>query len=168
MRRTFTALDDVLIERVFQPVSDLLSNQLQLSKAKAACICVDAASLAWIVSRAPGLSVAVIAWESGTAILDLALLLLGLAALISLRSLFRRAMVEKRANPLRIAMRPHRGMVVLMLATRPVQLMTFDLTDAADLAMLLCAASALYLAACAQHPPVRRRNNALILVPARG
>jgi hypothetical protein len=168
MRKTFAALDDVLIERVFQPVSDLLSNQLQLSKAKAACFCVDAASLAWIVSRTPGLSAAVIAWDSGAAFLDLALLLLGLAALISLRSLFRRAMVGQQANPLRMAMRPHRGIVLLMLATRPVQLTTFDLTDAADLAMLLCAASALYLAACAQRPPVRRHNNALILAPVRG
>jgi hypothetical protein len=169
MRKTFAALDDVLIERVFQPVSDLVSNQTGLSKAATACICIDIASLSWIFSRARGLSGAITAWDPLTTSLDLALLLLGLVALISLRSLFRRAATRKQANPLRQAMQPHRAIILLMLATRLTQLPAFDLTDAADLAMLLCASSALYLGACVERPPVRRRQAAsLTPAPLRG
>jgi hypothetical protein len=168
MRKTFAALDDVLIERVFQPVSDLMSRQTGLSRAVTACTCIDIASISWIVSRARGLSGAVTTWDPVTASLDLALLLLGLIALISLRSLFRRAATMKQANPLRQAMQPHRAIVLLMLATRLTQLPTFGLTDAADLAMLLCASSALYLGACVERPPVRRRQDALIPAPVGG
>jgi hypothetical protein len=168
MRKRFAALDDVLIERVFQPVSDLISNQIGLSKAMTACICIDIASISWIVSRTRGLSSAVTAWDPVATFLDLALLLLGLAALISLRSLFRRAATRKQANPLRLAMQPHRAIVLLMLATRLTQLPTFDLTDAADVAMLLCASSALYLGACVERPPVRRQQDVLIPAPVRG
>jgi hypothetical protein len=168
MRKTFAALDDVLIERVFQPISDLISNQFGFSKGTTACASIDLASIAWIVSRARGLSGGVTAGDAGAALLDLALLLLGLAALISLRSLFRRAATGKQANPLRQAMQPHRAIVLLMLATRLTQLPTFDLTDAADLAMLLCASSALYLGACVERPPVRRQPHALFSAQVRG
>jgi hypothetical protein len=168
MRKTFAALDDVLIERIFQPISNQISNQLRLSKATAACFCIDTASLAWIVSRTRGLSGAVTAWDAGAAFLDLVLLLLGLAALICLRSLFRRAATGKQANPLRQAMQPHRAIVLLMLATRLTQLQTFSLTDAADLAMLLSASAALYLGACVERPPLCRQQEALIPAPVRG
>jgi hypothetical protein len=160
MRRTFAALDDVLIERVFQPISDMVSNQIGLSSARVACFCIDTASLAWIVSRTRGLSDAVTAWDPVAAFPDLALLLLGLAALISLRSLFGRTATGQQANPLRRAMQPHRAIVLLMLATRLTQLPTFDLSDTADVAMLLCASSALYLGACVQRPPLRRQQDA--------
>jgi len=101
------------------------------------------------------LSDAVAAWESGTAFLDLVLLLLGLVALASLRTLFRRA-AGRQANPLRPAMRPHRAIVLLMLAARIAQLHTSGLAELADLAMLICAAAALYLGACVEPPPLRR------------
>lgn len=166
VRKTFAALDDALIERVFQPLSELIANQLRIQNAKAACICVDAASLAWIVSRGWGLAGA--AWDSATAVLDVALLLLGLAALISLRSLFRRTAKGKQANPLRQTMQPHRAIILLMLAARLTQLTPFGLTEAADLAMLLCAAAALYFGACVERPPVRRRHHELIATPIRG
>jgi hypothetical protein len=168
MRKTFAALDDVLIERVFQPISDLMSNQAGLSRATTACLCIDVASIAWIVSRARGLAAAVTASDAGAAFLGLALLLLGLAALICLRSLFRRAATGKQVNPLRQAMQPHRAIVLLMLATRLTQLPIFDLTDAADLAMLLCASSALYVGACVERPPVRRQQHVLVPAPVRG
>jgi hypothetical protein len=168
MSKTFAVLDDVLIERVFQPLSDLIWYRLGISKSAPACVCIDVASLAWIVSRARGLSDAVIGWNAGAAFLDLALLMLGLAALISLRALFRRAVTRKMANPLRQAMLPHRAVVLLMLASRLTQSPTFGLTDTADLAMLVSAASALYLGACVERPPVRRQPHALVAAQAPG
>ncbi|HBK05992.1 MAG TPA: hypothetical protein DDZ81_09010 [Acetobacteraceae bacterium] len=155
MRKTFAPLDDMLIERLFQPASDLMSHRLGFGRAAAACFCIDVASLSWIVSRAWGLSDAVAAWDAATAFLDMATLLLGLIALISLRTLFRRAS-SKQANPLRQVMRPHRAIVLLMLAARLAQFRSPAPADLADLAMLVCAAFALYLGACAERPPLRR------------
>jgi hypothetical protein len=155
MRKTFAPLDDALIERLFQPAADAVSNRIGLSRASAACYCLDIASLSWIVSRVRGLSDAVTAWDASNSFVDLTLLLLGLVALISLRTLFRRA-EGKQGNPLRMAMQPHRAVVLLMLVSRLVQLRSPGLADAADVVMLVCAASALYLGACAERPPVRR------------
>jgi hypothetical protein len=155
MRKMFAALDDVLIERVFQPVSNLLSDRIGLTRSGTACFCVDIASIAWIVARTGGLSDAVAAGNAGTLVLDLTLLLLGLVALTSLRTLFRRASTGKQANPLRLAMQPHRAIMLLMLASRLVQWQAPGLADAAELAMLVCAIAALYLGACTELPPIR-------------
>ena len=151
---TFAALDDVLIERLFQPASDLISYRIGLSRTAAACFCIDVACLAWIVSRARALSDAV---RRGT---PRSILRPGVAAAGSrcpgqpadAVSAHRR----QAGNPLRLAMQPHRAIVLLMLVSSLVQLQALSLADAADLAMLICAASALYLGACAERPPVRR------------
>jgi hypothetical protein len=161
MRMKFAPLDDALIERLFQPASDMVTNRLGGSPKTVACFCVDIASVCWIVSRLPGLSDAVVNWDASASLLNLSLLLLGLVAMISLQTLFRRA-GGKQANPLRQAMRPHRGIVLLMLAARLAQLREPGLADAADLAMLMFAAFALYLGACTERPPVRRRWAALV------
>lgn len=155
MRTTFAPLDDALIKWLFQPISDLIKHRIGLDRTMAACFCIDMASLAWIVSRARGLSGSVAAWDASTAFCDLAFLLLGLVALISLRTLFRRA-GRKPVNPLRLSMRPHRAIVLLMLATRLTQFQSPGLADVADFMMLLCATSALYLGACVEQPPLRR------------
>jgi hypothetical protein len=155
MRRAFTPLDDVLFERLFQPASDLISYRIGLSRTTTACFCIDIACLAWIVSCEPALSAAVAAWN-GAAVFGLALPLLGLVALVSLRTLFRRT-GDSLANPLRLAMQPHRAVAMLMLVSSLVRLHAPSLADAADLAMLMCAASALYLGACVGRPPIRRR-----------
>lgn len=155
MRKTFAPLDDVLIERLFQPAADSISYQTGLSRGGAACFCVDLASLSWLVSRVGGVSDAVAAWDASTAFADIALLLLGLVALLGLRTLFRRAGGQQ-GNPLRMSMRPHRAIVLLMLVARLVQPRSPGLADFADLAMLVFAAAALYLGACAERPPVRR------------
>jgi hypothetical protein len=155
MRKTFAPLDDVLIERLFQPVSDLITYRIGINRTATACFCTDVACLAWIVSRVRELSNAVGAWNAGAAFLDLTLLLLGLVALVSLRMLFRRA-GGLQANPLRQGMQPHRAIVLVMLASGLVQLHTPIMAGAADLAMLMCATSALYLGACAERPPMRR------------
>jgi hypothetical protein len=161
MRKTFAPLDDVLIEWLFQPLADLIWRRTGLGRAAAACFCLDVTSLSWIVSRSAGMSDAVAAWDAATAFLDLAVLLLGLVALISLRGLFRHAGLQQ-GNPLRPAMRPHRAIVLLMLGARLMQLPALDLTGAADVAMLAFAASGLYLGACSERPPVRRSWAALI------
>jgi hypothetical protein len=155
MRKTFAPLDDALIERLFQPASDLIANRIGINRTAATCFCIDVACLAWIISRMRELSDDVGAWSAGAAFLDMALLLLGLIALVSLRVLFRRA-GRSAANPLRQSMQPHRAIVLLMLASGLVQLHTLTMAGAADLAMLMCATSALYLGACAERPPVRR------------
>jgi hypothetical protein len=98
------------------------------------------------------LSGAVATWN-GAAVL--ALPLLGLVALVSLRMLFRRT-GDRAANPLRLAMQPHRAVALLMLVSSLARLHAPSLADAADLAMLMCAASALYLGACVERPPMRR------------
>jgi hypothetical protein len=155
MRKTFEPIDDLLIERLFQPVLDMVAHRTGLSRPAACCFCVDMASLAWIVSRVRELSDAIGKWDLGSAFVDVAILMLGLVALVCLRTLFRRA-GNKQANPLRPAMQPHRAVMLLMLAARVVQLRVPTLMAAADLSMLLFAASALYLGACVERPPMRR------------
>jgi hypothetical protein len=164
MRKAFAPLDDVLIERLFQPMSDLVLNRIGVGRGAATCFCIDLASLSWIASRARGLSDAVTAWDCSAAFVDLLLLLLGLVAMVSLRILFRRAR-GKLGNPLRMIMRPHRLVVLLMLVARLAQFQAPDLADAADVAMLVFATSALYFGACSERPPIRRGGAAL--VPAR-
>jgi hypothetical protein len=163
MRKTFARLDDVLIERLFQPAADLITNWIRIGCGPAACFCLDLASLSWIVSRAPRLSAAMAAYDGRSAFLDLSFLLLGLVALISLRTLFRR-MRGKQGNPLRMAMQPHRAVVLIMLAARLLQIQAPGLPDAADVAMLTFVTFALYLSACASQPPVRRAL--AVLLPA--
>jgi hypothetical protein len=152
--RKFAPLDDLLIERLFQPLSDLILDRTGFNRTAVACFCTDAGSMAWVASRAPGLSDAVAAWDAAAAFLDLSLLLLGLAALISLRTVFRRA-AAKQANPLRRGMRGHRGIVLVMLLARLAEPHAFGLAYWADVVMLLFAASALYVGAC-ERPPIRR------------
>jgi hypothetical protein len=155
MRKTFAPLDDVLIERLFQPIVDLVVQRVGVTRSAVACFCLDLAALSWMISRAEGLSNAVAGWDAAGAFFDLAFLLLGLAALISLRTLFRKARGNL-GNPLRPAMRPHRAIVLLMLASQLIQRHAPGMADVADIAMLAFAASALYLGACAERPPVRR------------
>lgn len=155
MRKAFVLLDDALIQRVFQPVCDAMMHRIGFERSTMARFFIDIASLAWIASRAGGLSNAVFAWNAGSAFPDLALLLLGLVALVSLRTLFRRA-AGKLANPLRLAMQPHRAIVLLMLLADLVQPQAVSFANAADVAMLGFATFALYLGACGEPPPARR------------
>ena len=163
---TLATLDDAIIERLFQPAADMVRNRIGISRETAACFCADSAAMAWIVSRTPGLSDAVTAWNASAAVANLLILLLGLIALIGLRALFRRA-TAGRGNPLRPAMRPHRAGVLLMLAADLLPLRVPGLANAADIAMLMFAASALYFAACSERPPLRRSRGALVRVSAR-
>jgi hypothetical protein len=157
MQRYFISIDDFMFDRVFQPAADALQNRTGLDRRRAACFCVDAALVAWVLSQAGALSETALAWHAGSATWHLTVLLLGLTALSGLRTVFRRP-PGAGANPLRASMRPHRGIILLMLVGRLVQPDTAALAGLADVAMLLCATAALYLGACAARPPVQRRS----------
>ena len=156
MRKTFGPFDDFLIERLFQPLTDLIAQRGGFSRSAASCFCIDIASLAWIVSRAQGLSDAAAHWD-GAALMGPARLMLGLVALVSLRTLLRKSGGNGLGNPLRAAMRPHRAVALMLLLARLAQIHAIDLADTADTVMLVFAVSAMYLGACAERPPLRRR-----------
>ncbi|WP_428491484.1 hypothetical protein [Rhodopila sp.] len=166
MPTTLATLDDAIIERLFQPAADLVRDRIGVHRETAACFCIDSAALAWIVSRTPGFSEFVTAWNASAAVANLLILLLGLVALVGLRAVFRRA-TAGRGNPLRPAMRPHRAGVLLMLAADLLPLHVPGLANTADIAMLVFAASALYLAACSEQSPLRRGWPALVRISAR-
>lgn len=156
MLASFLRFDSALIERVFQPLADALSDHVGLDRLPIARFCLDAASVAWIVSRAGSLSAAVTRWDPGAACLRMLLLLLGLAALRSLHTAFRRLGRSRGANPLRILMLPHRGVVLALLAADLA--LPGGVGGLADLAMLACFGCALYFGACVSRPQVRRRS----------
>ncbi len=155
MRHSFARLDDSLIEGAFQPVSDIISERFGLDRLRAACFCLDGASLAWVLSRAGILSDALRPTEIGSACLQVLLLVLGLVALTSLRTLFHRVAGSRAANPLRAAMLPHRAVVLALIVAQSLNLT--GMPDLAGLAMLGLAAAALYFSACTSRPPARRR-----------
>lgn len=155
MRHFLALLDDALIERVFQPISNALSDHLGVDRRRIAALCIELAAVAWSLSQAPALSAAVLGWQAMPAAGHLVLLLLGLTALLSLRRLFRRIEAGA-ANPLRLAMQPHRAVLLLLLAARLLAFNGLDLADIADLIMLGLAGFALYLGACSSRPPMRR------------
>lgn len=160
MDRRFAAFDTYLIERVFQPFCAIIAGFCGIGRIAAVCFCLDLAALAWIVSRAPALSADVARWEGAGSLFHLVLLLTGLVALTALRMLFRRS-CGRAGNPLRLAMRPHRGITLVMLAARCIQAPTGQTADLADVAMLLATLTALYLGACAEPPALRRRSPAM-------
>ena len=156
---SFASLDELLIERVFQPASDLLIERFRVPRTSAAAFCLDIASLGWIVARVPPLSKEVVDWDATAASMHLLILLLGLLALTGLRALFRRQAGRQpgqQANPLRQTMRPHRAILLVMLIARLAQFQAPGIAEFADMAMLLAATAALYLGACAERPPFHR------------
>lgn len=157
----FASVDDVLIERLFQPACNFIQPCFGIGRAAAACFCLDLASLSWIFSRTGSMSDAMAQDDIAAAAFGTTLLLLGLAALVSLRTLFHRV-DGTQGNPLRQAMRPHRGIVLLMLVARLLQLEAPDLGVAADLAMLLFVSFALYLGACVEGPRIKRHCPRLV------
>jgi hypothetical protein len=159
MHASFARFDNALIERVFQPLADSITRQIGLDRLRLAGWCLDAASIAWILSRAGALTQAMTQWDAPSGLFGLLLLLLGLVALTSLRTAFDRVRVRHGVNPLRSAMLPHRGIVLALLAARLPTLAGF--AGIADLTMLAFATCALYFGACAARPPAQRRSQPL-------
>ncbi|MGE0223311.1 MAG: hypothetical protein AB7F35_19820 [Acetobacteraceae bacterium] len=161
MRQTFIPFDDLLIERVFQPVSNIISDRLRGNRMMAARGCIDIATACWILSFASQLSGTARWWDASVALSGV-MVLTGLVALCSLRLLFSRVQGAARASPLRAAMMPHRACVLLLLSGRLITLGAAGLPEFADLLMLVFVTTALYLAACGEPPRVRRRTDALV------
>ncbi len=84
MQVSFARFDDALMERLFQPVADLVTYRTCLDRLHIAGFCLDAAAVAWILSQAGALTLAVTQWEVGAALPRMLLLVLGLVALTSL------------------------------------------------------------------------------------
>ena len=79
----------------------------------------------------------------------------GRAALTGLRTIFAR-LPGTGTNPLRITMRPHRAVILLMIITRTMILQTLDMSTLSEFGMLGLAAASLYFGACAACPPGQR------------
>ena len=157
----FAALDDNLIDRMFQPLADRIAGRLGIGRFRAATLCIDGAALAWLLSQAGALAEAVSGGGAAACWMPALTLLLGLVALTSLRTLFQRASGGRTtANPLRQAMRLHRAAVLLLLLARLARLgYGVSFADAADLAMLVAATASLYFGACSGAPPMARRRH---------
>ena len=161
MFRIASFMDNRLIERVFQPLSNALYLRLGVPRFRAACLSLDAAAIAWTLTQAAPLSNAVLGWQAGLAVMRGSILLLGLTALLSLRSLFRRLSASPRPNPLRAKMLPYRCLVLLFLITDLCHAVSGGSLGAdANMAMLGFATMALYLAAC-DAPKLKRRWSSL-------
>ncbi len=163
MRAALARLDDTLIDRVFQPWVDWMSGHLSLDCFRAARVCTDLAALAWILSQAGDVVAALGSAESGPAAPRCALLVLGLAAITVLRTLFQKiggGGSAARANPLRAGMQPHRFLCQFWLvallaktAAAPAGLAAMGL-----LAVGVCATLAAYFGACSNPPPQRHAS----------
>jgi hypothetical protein len=155
LQQSFARLDDALIERVFQPLSDLIMQRFGLDRLRAACFCLDGASLAWILSQAGALGNAATGWHATQLCWRAVMLVLGLMAMSSLRSLFQRMAGRRAANPLRSAMAPHRCLALAMLLAQLVDI--GSLAGWAALAMLGLVVVGMYFSACLPRPPLHRR-----------
>ena len=156
MRRFFVPLDDALFDRLFQPLTALLRYRFGLPRRRVARICVDVATAAWVLARGCGVSRALTENDVTMIRAKSAVLLMGLGALVSLRLLLARA-PDGTANPLRSTMQPYRAVILLLLSAHLLQPVAPLQRDILDIVMLLCTTAALYLAACAEAPPPRRR-----------
>ena len=156
--RRFAAFDDNLIDRLFQPLADRIAGRFGIGRFLAATLCLDGATLAWLLSQAGTVADAVSKGGAAACWMPVFTLLLGLVALTSLRTLFQRASGGRAtANPLRQAMRLHRAAVLLLLLARLARLgFGASFADAADLAMLVAATASLYFGACSGAPPPLR------------
>jgi hypothetical protein len=154
--------DEWLLENLFQRIVDRCAPLIGLSCAAAAVLCLDLASAASALSRAPLLAAALDSHERPACLGAFVLLILGLTALGSLRVLFRKLQHGRQRSPLRALMRPLRIMALALLSVRLVQWHEAGLSEGADLATLMLSACALYLGVCSEPPPVPRSKSSLV------
>jgi hypothetical protein len=163
MRETLVRLDDGLIDRVFQRWVDWISGHLTFDCFRLARIFIDLAALAWILSQAGGVVAAFGSAVPGQAAMRGGLLMVGLAAITVLRTLFQKVggdgQSAGRANPLRAGMLTHRllchvWLVGLLVKTAGAP---FGLEAYGVLAVGVCATLAAYFGACSNPPPKHRR-----------
>ena len=155
--------DDVLIDKVCQPLVDWIDQAAELDCFKVARVCTDLSALAWILSQASVTAAAVGTGNLGFEFFQCALILLGLGSIIVLRTIFERVGGSRggsQANPLRASMFTHRVMCLLWLigmliktAMTPVGFEPLALFAVGAFATL-----GVYAGACSNRPPKRHEQ----------
>jgi hypothetical protein len=163
MQERIARLDDALIDHVCQPIVDRLSTAMTVDCFRLARLCNDAASFAWLLSQASRVSDALATNNVSLAGAQGALMIIGLAALATLRRVFdgkqgSRSSTGARANPLRAAMFLHRLSCLVwvgaqLLGTVPGPAAFADILT---ICVGLMTTASVYVGACSTPPPVRR------------
>ena len=165
MQEKIAGLDDALIDRVCQPVVDRFAAGTSVDCYRLARQCNDAAALAWILSQAGCASDAFATGNIALAGAEGALILIGLAALTTLRRVFdgqqgSRSSTTARANPLRPAMFIHRLGCLLWLGTQLISTLINPGGFSAMLTLVMgfMTTASVYIGACSSPPPEKRRQ----------
>lgn len=160
MHRIFDRIDNTMIDYVFQPLVDWIAHHFSIDCFVQARVCTGISAVAWILSQARDLVLAVQSGVVGLQVFQAALLLLGLGAIMVLHTLFQRAggggKGPGRANPLRVAMYGHRFTILIGLLVSVLKL-AIGVGSFVLLAMILFATAAVYIGACS-HPPAKRQT----------
>lgn len=165
MQERIAGLDDALIDRVCQPIVDRLATEMPVDCFRLARLCNDAAALAWILSQAGCVASAFATDNLALAGAQGALILIGLAALTTLRRVFDgklgpRSSTTARANPLRAAMFTHRLGCLLWLGTQVISTLVRPggYSDILIVAVGFMTTASVYVGACSSPPPEKRRR----------
>ena len=167
MRDSFSRVDDVLIDRLFQPLADWLDRHMALGTNRAARTALDLASLAWICAQAGAAADAVRSQDFRSGTVCGFVLVLGLWAFTILRNVFQRpdgeakARVRAQANPLRPGMQLHRAACLFWMIALIAKTIAAP-ADSGSLALLAVGAfatAAVYIGACTGNPPARRETS---------
>ena len=163
MRKLMAAADDVVIDKICQPAVDWMSRFGEADCFRIARVCVDLAAFAWILSQANSTIAAVNSGITGLAAFQFTLIILGLAAIMTLRSVFDRSAGAgdngkgRWANPLRPRMFFHRLICLSSLLMQA--LLGADGFDAIALLLVQALATmAVYAGACSNGMPKTREN----------
>lgn len=163
MHERLALLDDILIDRLCQPIADRLAARRFTDCFQLARICNDAASLAWILSQAGSVSRALATGNVALGGAQAALIVIGLAALTTLRRVFEgkqatHSAIGNRGNPLRPAMFLHRLFCLIWLGTQAISAVTgpAGFSDLLVVAVSLMTTASVYIGACSSPPPERR------------
>lgn len=164
MRDFIARVDDALIDRVFQPFVDWIGDLMAFGTCRMARVCVDLASLAWILAETGGLAGAIAANEFGLAAFRGVMVVMALWALSILRNIFPKADVSGEgratANPLRVGMHSHRATCLLWMAGLLIKaaVAPTGFESLALLAMGSFATASVYIGACTDSPTRRREK----------
>jgi hypothetical protein len=168
MKDRFTHVDDVLIDRLFQPLVDWMNSEMAIGAGRAARVLVDLAALAWIGAEASSASGALAMHDVQAGFVIAIVLMAGLSALTILKGVFRqkdgggKSRRAAHANPLRAGMQVHRVACLVWVAALMVKtaLVPADFAAVALLAVGLFATAAVYIGACSNRPPKRHARQA--------
>jgi len=166
MKERFTQMDDVLIDRLFQPLADWMHHHLALGTNRAARSAIDLATLAWISAQAAAAARAFGSHDIASSVIGGAVMVAGLWAFSILRNVFQRkdgeasARVRVEANPLRPGMQLHRAACLFWMIALAVKTIAApaDFGSLALLAVGAFATAAVYIGACTNNPPARRET----------